>query len=183
MKKYYLVPIIDSEINLNGKSLRNILGASHPELVQREAERIGILYSVSPIVEMPISVKEKYKQHNVETKKMYEDAKVPYYLIAYGNDKCAEEILTKAKITGKYPAALGVRSVSKEKAEEYYAASNYKEKIYSHLNNGQNISDNNSSFSFTDVYEIQGYIEGKIGEQDIKGIFNGKVKIKSLIKK
>ena len=101
MKKYYLIPLTEEDIYLNGKSLESILDSLYPELLQREIDRINILYSVSPMIEMPTSVKQRYEQHNIETKKMYDEAQVPYYLIAYGNDRCAEEILTKSKITSK----------------------------------------------------------------------------------
>lgn len=181
MKKYYLIPLTEKDIYLNDKSLRSILDSLYPELLQREIDRINILYSVSPLIEMPTSVKQRYEQHNIETKKMYDEAQVPYYLIAYGNDRCAEEILTKSKITSRYPAALGIRSVSKEKAEEYYASSNYETAICRIFNNNDNSYKN--SFDFTDDYEIEGYIDGIIENQNIKGFFKGKARIKRLIQK
>jgi len=103
---------------------------------------------------------------------MYDEAQVPCYLIAYGNDRCAKKILTKAKITAEYPAALGVRSVSEEKAEEYYTDCNYEAKIYKYLDVIQEA--NKNPFPFTNTYKFEGYIEGKIGNQD----FNGKLKLK-----
>ena len=174
MKKYYLIPIIEDDIYLDGKPLRNILELLHPELVQREKKRIEILYSIPPIFEMPKIVKDKYEQHNIETKKMYEEAQVLEYLIAYGNDRCAKEIFTNTKIKGKYSAALGIRSVSKEKAMEYYITSNYAEKIHKYFNNIENI--NNNSVTVTKFHNFEGYIEGKIENKDVKGYFKGKIK-------
>lgn len=175
MKKYYLIPMTENDIYLNGKSLRSILDSSHPELVQREIDRISILYSESPIIEMPEHLKKEYNDHNVKTKEMFDEAQIPYYLIAYGNDECAKEILTKNEITSKYPAALGIRKVSKEKAIEYYINSDYETKISKYFNN-ENIEKN--PFSPTDVYEIEGYLEGEFEKQNIAGNFKGKVKIK-----
>jgi len=178
MEKYYLIPMTDDDVYLGDKTLKSILDSSNHELVQREKERIDILYSVSPVFKMPEYIKRKYEEYCIETKRIYDKLQVPYYLIAYGNDESAEEIVTKSKITPKYPAALGIRRVSKELAEEYYIIKNYKTKIERYFNCIDNICEN--YFGFNDTYEIEGYIEGKIGEKNVKGIFNGKVRVKRI---
>ena len=54
----------------------------------------------------------------------------------------------------------------------------YKTKIERYFNCIDNICEN--YFGFNDTYEIEGYIEGKIGEKNVKGIFNGKVRVKRI---
>lgn len=125
---------------------------------------------------MPRVVKEKYDLHNIETRKMYDEVGVPRYLIAYGTDKCVLELLTKSKITVKNSAALGIRSVSKEEAVDYYTMSTYNSKICNFFDIAENIDEN--LFDFSDYYNFEGYIEGKINKQDEKGNFKGKIKIK-----
>lgn len=177
MNKYYLIPTTESDIYFNDKSLGNILEEYYPELFRREEERIDILYSTSPLISMPASERRRYNEHNAETKKMFDKKQVPQYLIAYGNDYYAEEILTKIKITSKYPAALSIRSVSKEKVEEYYYSSNYKTKITNYFSNIKIISE----IPFNDTYDFVGYVDGKIDGHSVTGSFKGKIKAKKLI--
>lgn len=186
MKKYYLIPMTEKDIYLNNKSLGSILASSCPELSQMESERVDILYSVSPKLKMPINVEQKYKQHIIKTKKMYDESLVPYYLIAYGDGKCVKELVTETEITSEYPAALEVRSVSKEEVKEYYTSSNYEAKICKFFNKDSKMDKNLFNYVDTDEndnYEIEGYIDGIIENHDVKGNFIGRVKIKKLIKK
>lgn len=176
MRKYYLIPLTDIDIYLNDISLKKMLAQTQPVLAQRENERIDILYSVSPLIGMPRELKEKYNRHIAETRKMYDEFQIPRFLIAYGTDICcAEEILTKRKIHSDYIAALEVREATFEKVREYYDSTNYREKI-KNLFHIENVIDD----PFGEFYEVEGYIEGKLSDKDVKGIFKGKIKIKKL---
>lgn len=176
MEKYYLIPMTDRDIYIDDKSLCSILKESHPILMDREEERIDILYSTSPLVRMPITEEIRYKKHKEETKKMYHELQVPEYIIAYGNECEAREILTNAEIISRYLAALSIRGVTKEKAKEYYYINNYYEKIVNYFNNLSIINET----PFIDDYDFEGYIEGEIEGKDIKGNFKGKIKIKKI---
>jgi len=68
------------------------------------------------------------------------------------------EISTNTKTTADYPAALGVRSVSKQKAEEYYYSSNYAGKIQNFINDSKIVCE----LPFGYYYDIVGYIDGKL---------------------
>lgn len=135
MKNFYLVPIIDSSIFLNGLSLRAILANTIPELLQREEEIINILYSTSPLVDMPESEKIRYKIHNEETKKLFEKKFIPQYLIVVGDKFYTGEIVTLTKISAEYPSALGIRKTSEDEAKKYYINSNYKNSIANYFEN------------------------------------------------
>ena len=138
MKKYYLIPVIDDNVYLNEQLLKNILKTSYPKLIRREEKRIDILYSISLVIKMPKAVLKRYHNHNAKTKKIFDKLQIPPYLIAYGDDHFAEEILTGSKIFPKYPTTLGVRSVSTLKAKEYYIESNYEIKIRNYFQNLEN---------------------------------------------
>jgi len=177
--QYYLIPITTTGIYFNGKELYEILKETYPELAQREEERINIIYSACPKIGITEIIKQKYNKHIHETKKIYNEKKVPQYLIAYGNDSCAEEILTKAKIQPKYAAALGVRNATEEEVCEYYHNSNYEINITNYFNNIKIVCKN----PFIYTYDIDGYIEGNVNGQPIKGNFKGKIKTKKIIKR
>lgn len=174
MKNYYLIPIKDNTIYINNKNLRSILEETYPELIQMEEERINILYSVSPLRPLTQKIKNEYNKHLEKTKKMYEALQIPQFLIIYGNESYAEEIVTKLKISFEYPSALAIRRKSKEEAENYFFNSNYINKINKYSNNLQNLFET----YFQDDYEFEGYIEGKLDEQEIKGIFKGRIRKK-----
>lgn len=176
IKSFYLIPITDSSIYLNNKPLRDILESSHPELIRREDERINILYSEG--LDMSESLEEEYEQYVINTKKLYDKMQVPEYLIAYGNDKHAKEIITNSEITAEFSAALGCRRVSIEKAEKYYNDTDYETKIRKYFNYINETNEN--VLKSNNIYEIEGYIEGKIKNKDIQGDFKGKIKIKKL---
>ena len=112
MYRYYLIPMLEKDISFNGIPLNQILKHKQPILIDREEERIDILYSTSPLVRMPLSEEIRYKKHNDDTKKMYHRLGVPYCIIAYGNEYEAREILTDAKIVPEYKAALGIREIN-----------------------------------------------------------------------
>ena len=129
MKQYYLIPVLEDNIYFNGKTLRSILNLTYPNLVDREIERISILYSHCPDFSMPEHLKRKYILHNIKTSILFDNEKIPYYLIAYGTDKHAREIVTKAKIKPEYPAALSFRNAKLDEINEYYMKTNYEERI------------------------------------------------------
>ena len=135
MKKYYLIPmVLEKDLYIKDNSLFDILNSSYPELVRLEEARIRILYSISPLIDVPEDIKKKYNDHLVKTNMMYEQKNIPYYLIAYGSDKCAKELITDTKITSKYDSALGIRSVSMEEINNYLINSHYEEKVLNLFN-------------------------------------------------
>lgn len=175
-REYYLIPLVDHDIYLNDISLINILKEKYPILAERENKRISILYSVSPLIAMPESVEQKYKVHNIETKIMYQELQVPQYLIAYKIEDCrAKEILTGKEISSRYEAALGIRSVTEEEVKKYYYDTNYEENIKNFFQIEKVLES-----PFDDLNEVEGYLIGKIGTQEVKGNFKGKIRIKKL---
>ena len=175
MKNFYLIPmVIDcNELYIDGQSLKSFLPE---EIIESERKRIRIIYSTDITRKMPETVERKYEQHILETKELYERLQIPFYLIAYGNDRCAREILTERKIKSKYPAALAVRRVSKEEIQEYFVSSNYEKKIYNLFNGIE--KKNEVPFEFDDEMEVEGYIDGEIKKQKVKGMFKGKIRVK-----
>ena len=133
---------------------------------------------------------EELKEFDRDTNKKYDKALVPKYLIAYGTDFCAEEILTKYKIIPNSPVlSFGIRSqrISIEKSEECFSKNNYEAKIVKYFYHEYKTYTNpfNHDIPFNcgnDSYEIEGYIDGAIGNSDVKGIFKGRVRIKKLTK-
>lgn len=178
MKKFYLIPITKSGIYLNGQSLSDILKITYPELYEMESERIRILYSTSPLLPMPPSEEIRYKEHLEKTKRRYDELQVPQYLIAYGNDAGAKEILSNGIITSRHPAYIGIREANERKVDNYYEDSNYYVKLINYLNSIETINKDNND----DTLDITAYIDGYIGKKHIKGNFNGKIKIKELNK-
>ena len=120
MEKYYLIPVTEYYIYIGDKTLRDILKNRYEELVQKEEERINILYSTSPVVKMPYSVQVKYNKHNEETSKRYEELCVPQYLIAYKKGRRIREISTDTILFAKHSCHFDIREVSKEKALNYF---------------------------------------------------------------
>ncbi len=165
MRKYYLIPLTDRAIYLNEKPLETILKEKFPKLYKREEERIDILYSNGYDSEIP---RERLDRHNEKTKEIYEKMQIPEYIIACGNDKSAKEVITGIKLSGKYPAALGVRKTSKERLEEYYRTSNYSNKIINYINVIRNIND------------VAIFLEGNIDGKPVKGEFIGTIKVKKI---
>ena len=62
---YYLIPVVDSDILLDGVLLKDILKKYFPELEERESQRVDIIYSTRYFMPTP---KEKLKKHNEKTK-------------------------------------------------------------------------------------------------------------------
>ena len=172
MKKYYLIPITEYTIYVGDKSLRDILKINHKELVERENERINILYSTSPVVEMSPSEKLRYKKHNEETKRMYESLGVPEFVVAYKDDFFTKELITGTILTSPHSINFNIRETSNDKVLDYLEESNYTKKINDFLNGIK------PEELYIEEYEADCYIEGTLNGKPVFGSFNGKVKVK-----
>ena len=176
MNNYYLIPIpiFEGYIKSNGQRLNEIIDLKYPILRDRENERIRILYSVSPLKEFPTEVRQKYYNYNNETVKILDSLNIPYYIIAYGNDNVAKEILTGIKIESEFPAALGIRKTTKEKAEQYFNSTNYSDKIKTF----SDVVEIVNAEPFVEYYDLNGYIEGTIDGKPLSGNFKGRIRTK-----
>lgn len=175
---YYLIPVVESDILCDGDSLKEIFDQKFPALSKREDERINIIYSTrigSPIPE------EKLHAHNSKTIKMYSIENVPTYLIAAGSDDFrAREIITGKWLVAKYPAALGIRKISKEKAEKYFNENDYFNRVtnyFSHINKDVLDGTKLDQDPFAETYEGTAYLSGKLNGQQIYGEFTGILKL------
>lgn len=134
MKRYYLIPIFDENIYLNNKPLGSILQSIYPELIESKTEKNDVLYSYYPDYSMPEHLKMKYIKYLAEMQQLSDEIGIPYYLIAYGNDKKAKEIITRTKIKPRYPNGLSIRSTTIEIANKYYVNNEYEEKVLNLIN-------------------------------------------------
>lgn len=129
---------------------------------------------------MPMS-KDELIKHDNETKLMYQDKNIPMYLIAYGNNECeAQEIVSGKKLLGKYPACLGIREATKDEAEKYFNENDYFNSIsnyFKHLSNSELSNIQLNSEPFTEVYEVEAYLDGKLDGKPYSGEFIGTLKL------
>ena len=147
--KYYLIPLVDTDIYYHCQSLRDILREKFPLLARREEQRIDILYSTRFYEPIP---KQELNAHNHETMLIYQKENIPMYLIAYGTDELsAHEIFSREVLLAKYPAALGIREVTKDSAEKYFKENDY---FNSYISVGIGIEKDNSSRIFKNLQEI-----------------------------
>ena len=131
---YYLIPLcLGQDFFVGDKTLRDALKEGYPELDQAEKKRIDLLYSSSPIRDLPNYIEAQLIEHKMFTKDLYEKAQVPEYIIAEGYDDEVREIVSKITIKPKFSSALGVRRTTEEKAKEYFYSSNYYDKIINFL--------------------------------------------------
>lgn len=176
--KYYLIPVVDSEILCDGDSLREIFNDNFPVLAKRESERVDIIYSAR--IDTPIP-EAKLNAHTKKTSQMYAIENVPTYLVATGDDDFrAREIVTGKWLVAKYPAALGIREVSKESAEKYFNTHDYFNRVtnyFSYINEGILKSANLEDEPFVEVYEGTAYLNGELDGQQISGKFTGTLKL------
>lgn len=175
---YYLIPVVDSDILLDGVSLKDILKKYFPELEERESQRVDIIYSTRYFMPTP---KEKLKKHNEKTKSIYNKKNIPMYLIAYGNSELeAREIVSGKSLFAKYNAALGIRKVTKEYAIKYFNENDYFNKVsnyFKHLNNEKITSIEFEQDPF--IYEFSGvaYLDCEIDGLEFNGKFTGSIKL------
>ena len=133
MKRYYLIPITERSIYYKKDKLSDILQKNYYNLYEKELERINILYSTDPCFDMPKKELKRYRAHLIETRKLYEDMKIPQKLIAYGNNNCVKEIVTKKKLKPEYDAALGIREASADEVLKYFLESDYYDKVINYF--------------------------------------------------
>lgn len=176
--KYYLIPVVESEILCDGDSLKEMFNEKFSELSERESERVDIIYSTR--IDTPIP-EAKLNAHNKKTSQMYAIENVPTYLVAAGDDDFrAREIVTGKWLVAKYPAALGIREASKESAEKYFNTHDYYNRVinyFSHINKDVIKSSNLEEEPFTEVYEGTAYLNGELDGQQISGKFTGTLKL------
>lgn len=173
-EKYYLIPILDRDILIDGTPTKEILKKNYPELYKMEEERICILYSSNPCETMPQKDKVRYREHIKNIKNKINELMVPPYIIAIGNGFEVKELLTGKPITTNYYSALAVREVSKEKALEHYYQDNYRERIVNF------IKDEDLSINEPDLYDLEvcTFVEGELNGEKVSGIFSGIIKLK-----
>ena len=182
-REYYLVTLKENDVYLNEVSLRNILEKLYPELAKMEEKRVDLIYSERIGTPMSESLKRKISCHKENTKRMYDKLQVPQFLIAYKTgDLSVKEIFTGKQLTSKYPAILGIKSVSKEKVIEYFKTTNYSEKICKFILAVNNffLTDDHGKNQTIDLSEIEGYIEGEVNNIVIRGRFKGKIRIRNM---
>lgn len=175
---YYLIPILDSSILLDGISLKDILKKCFPELSKREEQRVHIIYSTRYF--MPIPEKE-LKKHNEKTKLIYDEKNVPMYLIAYGNNELeAREIVSGKCLLANYEAALGVNKVTKDCAMKYFNENDYFNKVsnyFTHLYGEKITNTELEQEAFPEVYTGAAYLDGEVDGTELKGKFTGTFKL------
>lgn len=180
--KYYLIPLVDSDIYYHGESLKDILRESFPLLAKREEQRVDILYSTRIFDSIP---KKELDAHNYETKLMYQKENIPMYLIAYGDELKAHEIVSGEVLSVKYPAALEIRKVTKDDAEKYFKENDYFNKIsnYFRLLYIEDLS--NAEFNeepFSEECEVEAYLNGQLNNKPFNGKFIGTLKLTKKIR-
>lgn len=176
--KYYLVPVVDNDILLYGEELGKVFQKKFPALYEMESKRIEILYSTRYFMPIPYV---KLQDHNAETRSSYAKSCVPTHLIAKGDDFCAREIVTGRKLCPKYPAALGIREVSKEEAENYFECNNYYKRVTNYFTHLYGESMNLIALDdepFAETYEGSFYLDGELDGKPFKGTFSGSLKLK-----
>lgn len=173
-EKYYLIPVFEKDILMEGTPLNEILKMNYPELYKMEEERIRIIYSSNPCETMPQKDKIRYREHLRFTKRKYNELMVSPYIIAVGSGFEVKELLTGKTITTNYYSALAVREVPKEKALEHYYRDNYRERLINF------IKDEDLSINEPDLYdlEVSTFIDGELNGEKVSGIFNGTIKLK-----
>ncbi len=176
--KYYLIPVVDSDILYEGESLKDVFDKAFPLLSKREDERVDILYSTRFFEPIPV---KKLDAHNLETKRMYAVENAPTYLLATGKSTySAREIVTGKLLTAKYPSAIEIRKVTKEVAEKYFNESDYYKKVINYFSHVCGKSMENEKFDtdpFAEVYEGTAYLDGELNGKPFKGEFAGTLKL------
>lgn len=176
--KYYLIPLVDTDIYYHCQSLRDILREKFPLLARREEQRIDILYSTRFYEPIP---KQELNAHNHETMLIYQKETIPMYLIAYGTDELsAHEIFSGEVLLAKYPAALGIREVTKDSAEKYFKENDYFNKISNFFKHVYVEDLSKPIFDqepFSEVSEVKAYLNGQLDGKPFNGEFTGTLKL------
>lgn len=167
--KYYLIPIVEENIKLEGKSLYDIAKEYYPRFMELESQRVNLIYSTRMWKEMP---HEKLDQHHEKTTMEYRKAGLPKYLVAVGNDHDAREIFSGLSLVSDYDAALGIRSVSKEEAAKYMEESHYVDNVVKYL---AGIKVDVKKEETECIYDGVVYLDGELDGEPYNGRFKGKI--------
>lgn len=183
MRQYYLIPILESDVCFEGRSLHDITKDSYPIFTERENERISILYSSRWFEKIPESDMKKHQEHVAKTDLIYEEKQVPKFLIAVDDDNCVKEILTGSVLSFRNGASCKMYTHSMIDVKNYYYSSNYCYKIGNYFRGVNIVNRDPFNVFYADMYDVDGYISGEINGRAIEGYFNGKINIRKLIKK
>lgn len=167
--KYYLIPIVDDNIKLEGKELRDIAREYYPLFAELESQRVNLIYSTRMWEEMP---HEKLKKFHEMTMEEYKKASLPTCLVAVGNDHEACEIFSGLSLVSDYDAALGVRSVSKDEAAKYMEEAHYVDKVVNYL---AGIKVDVKKEETECIYDGVVYLDGELNGEPYSGRFKGKI--------
>lgn len=146
-KNYYLVPVTESLVYLNGKPLIELLKNIDNTLYKRENERIGMIYSVPMNRSLSREEKEKINNFNQITSNLYHLHGVPEKIIVYGNCNGLYELYTGKKVECSDIGILGVRAVD-QLVIEFFLNDNslYGTEVTNFINNSRsNIIDFNKA--------------------------------------
>lgn len=109
--KFYLIPVTEHSVFLNGKPLIEILEDVDKTLYKRENERISMIYSFPMNHTLTLKEKDKINQFNKHTSNLYDIHGVPEKLIVYGNNNGLYELYTGANIECNNINILDIREV------------------------------------------------------------------------
>lgn len=114
---YYLIPVVDSCVYYNLKSLKDNLKEKSLLLYERELKKLDILYESSS--QKKSSLEVEYNNYLLDTKRLYIEKNIPQYIVARGNLYSIREVVTGIKIISSSKVNLEMNEISKNMALEY----------------------------------------------------------------
>ena len=111
---YYLIPVVDSCVYYNLKSLKDNLKEKSLLLYERELKKLDILYESSS--QKKSSLEVEYNNYLLDTKRLYIEKNIPQYIVARGNLYSIREVVTGIKIISSSKVNLEMNEISKNMA-------------------------------------------------------------------
>ena len=156
MSNYYLVPIDESSVSIDGVSLYDILKSNYPDLLELLEKKRQMYFSYN-------FNEEEYSNYVRRVDYRFEELGVPKYIILSSREHDFHELISGREVKCEFTSRMHL--VDYEKMIKYFNESNYALKI---MDLFKTISlDNNIT---------EAYIEGSIDGVCVSGLFRGKVK-------
>ena len=125
MTKYYVIPLMDSNILIPDREGKNIsiteyVKKYYPTLAQLEEERISIIYS--GVYDAPFTAKqqEELKNNALQKEEVAHELGIPLQILAVSDDDGTYEVVTHSRVSSETCIFLDVREQPKNIYLTYY---------------------------------------------------------------